>query len=210
MQSCLGKGAAVVYNGDAITGAILAGGKSSRMGQNKALMSLGGHRLIDRVAHVLADIFAELLLVTNSPEIYADLGVPMVSDVFPEKGSLGGIYSAVYHASAPYCFVVACDMPFLQAAVIRYLVAHIADHDVVIPDVYGERQPLHAVYSKTCLAPIRQRLDANRLKIIGFLPDVRVRIVTTGEMLPLDPELRTFQNLNTPAEFQATEQHLRS
>jgi molybdopterin-guanine dinucleotide biosynthesis protein A len=210
MQSCLGKGTAVVHNSDVITGAILAGGKSSRMGQNKALMSLGGHRLIDRVAHVLADIFAELLLVTNTPEIYADLGVPMVNDVFPEKGSLGGIYSAVYHAPTLYCFVVACDMPFLQAAVVRYLVDHIADHDVVIPDVHGEMQPLHAVYSKTCLAPIRQRLDANRLKIIGFLPDVRVRIVTTGEVLRLDPELHTFQNLNTPAEFQATEQRLRS
>ena len=200
----------MVHTGDTITGAILAGGKSSRMGQNKALMSLGGHRLIDRVVHVLADIFADLLLVTNTPEIYVDLGVPMVSDVFPEKGSLGGIYSAVYHASAPYCFVVACDMPFLQAAVIRSLVAHIADYDVVIPDVYGEMQPLHAVYSKTCLTPIRQRLDANRLKIIGFLPEVRVRVVTTGELLPLDPELRTFQNLNTLAEFQATEQRLQS
>jgi molybdopterin-guanine dinucleotide biosynthesis protein A len=210
MQSCLEKGTEVVHYGHAITGAILAGGQSSRMGQNKALMSLGGHRLIDRVVHVLEDIFAELLLVTNRPEIYADLGVRMVSDVFPEKGSLGGIYSAISHASTPYCFIVACDMPFLQAPVIRYLIEHIADHDVVIPDVYGEMQPLHAIYNKTCLAPIRQRLDANRLKIIGFLPDLRVRIVTRGEILPLDPALHTFQNLNTPEEFQAAEQHLRS
>jgi molybdopterin-guanine dinucleotide biosynthesis protein A len=200
----------MVHHGHAITGAILAGGQSSRMGQNKALMPLGGHRLIDRVVHVLEGIFAELLLVTNSPEIYAGLGVRMVSDVFPEKGSLGGIYSAIYHASAPYCFVVACDMPFLQAPVIRYLIEHITDHDVVIPDVYGEMQPLHAIYHKTCLAPIRQCLAADRLKIIGFLPDMRVRIVTTGEILPFDPALRTFQNLNTPEEFQAAEQHLRS
>jgi molybdopterin-guanine dinucleotide biosynthesis protein A len=178
------------------------------MGQNKALMSLGSSRLIDRVVHVLRDIFAELLLVTNSPESYADLGVPMVRDVFAEKGSLGGIYSAVYHAPAPRCFVVACDMPFLQATVIRYLINQMADHDVVMPDVHGEMQPLHAVYSKACLAPIRQRLDANRLKIIDFLPDVRVRVVTTGEMTPFDPELRTFQNLNTPTEFHAAEQRL--
>jgi molybdopterin-guanine dinucleotide biosynthesis protein A len=198
----------VVYDARAITGIILAGGKSSRMGQNKALMSLGGSRLIDRVVHVLRDIFAELLLVTNSPEIYADLGVPMVSDVFPEKGSLGGIYSAVYHVSAPRCFVVACDMPFLQAPVIRYLINQMADHDVVMPDVHGEMQPLHAVYSKACLAPMRQRLDANRLKITGFLPEVRVRVVIADEMTPFDPELRTFQNLNTPAEFHAAEQRL--
>jgi molybdopterin-guanine dinucleotide biosynthesis protein A len=180
------------------------------MGQNKALMPLGSHRLIDRVVYVLKDIFTELLLVTNSPGIYADLGVRMVSDVFPEKGSLGGIYSAIYHASAPYCFVVACDMPFLQAPVIRYLSESIAGHDVIIPDVYGEMQPLHAIYNKACLAPIRQRLEANRLKIIGFLPDVRVRVVTTGEILPFDPALRTFQNLNTPEEFHAAEQYLRS
>jgi molybdopterin-guanine dinucleotide biosynthesis protein A len=134
----------------------------------------------------------------------------MVSDVFPEKGALGGIYSAVYYASAPYCFVVACDMPFLQATVIRYLVEHITDHDVVIPDVYGEMQPLHAIYSKACLAPIRQRLDANRLKVVGFFPDVQVRIVTADEILLCDPALRTFQNLNTPEEFQAAEQRLPS
>ena len=204
----LERGESVVYDAQAITGIILAGGKSSRMGQNKALMSLGGRRLIDRVVHVLRDIFAELLLVTNRPEIYADLGVPMVNDVFPEKGSLGGIYSAVYHAPAPCCFVVACDMPFLQVSVIRYLIEQMADHDVVMPDVHGEMQPLHAVYGKVCLAPIRQRLDANRLKIVDFLPDVRVRVVTAGEMTPFDPELRTFQNLNTPAEFHAAEQRL--
>jgi molybdopterin-guanine dinucleotide biosynthesis protein A len=208
MQTLLEKGAGVVYHNHAISGAILAGGKSSRMGQNKAFMSLGGHRLIDRVVHVLKDIFAELFLVTNTPDLYADLGMPMVSDVFPEKGALGGIYSAVYHASAPYCFVVACDMPFLQATVIRYLVEHMADHDVVIPDVYGEMQPLHAIYNKACLTPIRQRLDANRLKVIGFFSDVQVRIVTADEILPYDPPLRTFQNLNTPEEFQAAEQRL--
>jgi molybdopterin-guanine dinucleotide biosynthesis protein A len=200
----------VLYDARTITGVILAGGKSSRMGQNKALMSLGGHRLIDRVVHVLRDIFADLLLVTNSPDIYADLEVPMVSDVFPEKGSLGGIYSAVVHAPALYCFVVACDMPFLQPSVIRYLVEQMVDNDVVIPDVHGEMQPLHAIYSKACLAPMRQRLDANRLKIIGFLSAVRVRIVSTGEMLALDPQLYTFQNLNTPEEFQAAEQRLPS
>ena len=204
----MGKGTEMMHHGQAISGAILAGGQSSRMGQNKALLRLGGDRLIDRVVHVLEGIFAELLLVTNSPEIYAHLGIRMVSDVFPQKGSLGGIYSAIYHASTPYCFVVACDMPFLQAPVIRYLSEHIADYDVVIPDVYGERQPLHAIYNKTCLAPIRQRLDANRLKIVGFLPDVRARVVTTDEILPLDPALRTFQNLNTPEEFQAAEQYL--
>jgi molybdopterin-guanine dinucleotide biosynthesis protein A len=189
-----------------ITGVILAGGKSSRMGQNKALLSLGGMRLIDRVVGTLREVFSGLLLVTNSPAVYADLGLPVVGDVFPDKGSLGGIYSAIYHAPTPYCFVVACDMPFLSAAVMRYLIEQIADYDVVMPDIHGEMQPLHAIYSKACIPPIRHCLEANRLRIVGFLPEVRVRTVTASDLQHLDPDLLAFQNLNTPEEFQAAAQ----
>ncbi len=187
----------------AVTGVILAGGKSTRMGQNKALMSIAGQRLVDRVVGVMQTVFAELLMVTNSPEVYADLGLPMAGDVYPKKGSLGGIYSAIYHAPTPYCFVVACDMPFLNAAVMRYMIAQIDTHDVVIPDVLGDMQPLHAIYGKRCAPPILHRLEAHRLKIIGFLPEVRVRTVTAEELRRFDPELLAFQNLNTPEEFQA-------
>jgi molybdopterin-guanine dinucleotide biosynthesis protein A len=191
-----------------ITGVILAGGKSSRMGQNKALMSLGGKRLVDRVVEVMRSVFDDLLMVTNTPEMYADLGIPMVRDVWPEKGSLGGVYSAIYHVATPYCLVVACDMPFLQTAVLRYLITQINDYDVVVPDVLGELQTLHAIYSKACLQPIERRLEANRLRIVGFFPDVRVRTVTGSELESYDPELLAFQNLNTPEEFQAAEQRL--
>jgi len=191
-----------------LTGVILAGGKSSRMGQNKALMSLGGKRLVDRVVEVMRSVFDDLLMVTNTPDVYADLGLPMVPDVWPEKGSLGGVYSAIYHVTTPYCLVVACDMPFLRAAVLHYLSTQMADYDVVVPDVLGELQTLHAIYSKACLQPIERRLEANRLRIIGFFPDVRVRTVTASELEPYDPELLAFQNLNTPEEFQAAEQRL--
>ncbi len=189
-----------------ITGVILAGGQSRRMGENKALMSLGGMRLIDRVVQVMREVCPQLLLVTNSPDVYAGLGLPMVGDVWPDKGSLGGIYSALYHAKTPYCLVVACDMPFLNAEVLRYLVAQKADYDVVIPDVAGEQQPLHAVYSQACSTPIAHRLEAHRLKITGFFPEVRVRTVTADELRPFDPALRAFQNLNTPEEFHAADQ----
>jgi len=189
---------------------ILAGGKSSRMGQNKALMSLGGKRLVDRAVEVMRSVFDDLLMVTNTPDVYADLGMPMVPDVWPEKGSLGGVYSAIYHVATPYCLVVACDMPFLRAAVLRYLITQMADYDVVVPDVLGELQTLHAIYSKACLQPIEHRLETNRLRIVGFFPDVRVRTVTASELEPYDPELLAFQNLNTPEEFQAAEQRLRA
>jgi molybdopterin-guanine dinucleotide biosynthesis protein A len=193
-----------------ITGVILAGGKSNRMGQNKALMSLGGKRLVDRVVEVMRSVFDDLLMVTNTPGVYADLDLPMVRDVWPEKGSLGGVYSAIYHVATPYCLVVACDMPFLQTAVLRYLITQINDYDVVVPDVLGELQTLHAIYSKACLQPIERRLEANRLRIVGFFPDVRVRTVTASELEPYDPALLAFQNLNTPEEFQAAEQRLRA
>jgi molybdopterin-guanine dinucleotide biosynthesis protein A len=194
----------------AVTGVILAGGKSSRMGQNKALMRLGGTRLVDRAVTVMHEVFSDLLMVTNTPEMYTGLGIPMVRDVWPDKGSLGGIYSAIYHVTTPYCLVVACDMPFLHAGVLRYLVTQIADYDVVIPDVLDELQTLHAIYSKTCLPPIERCLEANRLRIVGFLPEVRVRRVTASEIQPCDPELLAFQNLNTPEDFQAAEQRLRA
>jgi len=178
------------------------------MGQNKALMSLGGKRLVDRVVEVMRSVFDDLLMVTNTPDVYADLSVPMVRDVWPEKGSLGGVYSAIYHAATPYCLVVACDMPFLQAAMLRYLITQMADYDVVVPDVLGELQTLHAIYSKACLPPIERRLEMHRLRIVGFFPAVRVRTVTASELEPYDPALLAFQNLNTPEEFQAAEQWL--
>ena len=193
-----------------ITGVILAGGKSSRMGQNKALMLLGGKRLVDRVVEVMRSVFDDLLMVTNTPDVYADLGVPMMRDVWPEKGSLGGVYSAIYHVATPYCLVVACDMPFLRTAVLRYLITQMADYDVVVPDVLGELQTLHAIYSKACLQPIERCLEMNRLRIVGFFPEVRVRTITASELEPYDPALLAFQNLNTPEEFQAAEQRLRA
>jgi molybdopterin-guanine dinucleotide biosynthesis protein A len=173
------------------------------MGQNKALMQLGGERLVDRVVRTLRTSCDALLMVTNTPEVYADVGIRMVGDVWPGKGSLGGIYSALYHATTPYVLVVACDMPFLQPASLTYLIEQIGDHDVVIPEVLGEQQPLHAIYARTCLQPIKRRLEADRLRIVGFLPDVRVRTVTAAELQPFDPELLAFQNLNTPEEFEA-------
>ena len=186
---------------DDVTGVLLAGGNSRRMGRNKALMPLVGHRLVDRVLAVLRGIFDDLLMVTNSPDLYADLGVRMVPDLVAGKGALGGIHSAIHHAATPHCLVVACDMPFLNAAVLRYLVEQRAGYDVVVPSVHGRPQPLHAVYGKACLQPIARRLETDRLHVVGFFPQVRVREVTAEELADFDPEGLSFRNLNTPEEF---------
>ena len=193
---------------DGVTGVLLAGGGSRRMGRNKALMPLAGRRLVDRVLAVLGGVVDDLLMVTNSPELYADLGLRMVPDVVAGKGALGGIHSAIHHAAAPHCLVVACDMPFLNAGVLRYLVDQRADYDVVVPNAEGRPQPLHAVYGKACLQPIARRLETDRLHVVGFFPDVRVREVSAQELAVFDPEGLSFRNLNTPAEFAAAERRL--
>ena len=193
---------------DGVTGVLLAGGGSRRMGRNKALMPLAGRRLVDRVLAVLRGVVDDLLMVTNSPELYADLGLRMVPDVVAGKGALGGIHSAIHHAAAPHCLVVACDMPFLNAGVLRYLVDQRAGYDVVVPNAEGRPQPLHAVYGKACLQPIARRLETDRLHVVGFFPDVRVREVSARELAVFDPEGLSFRNLNTPAEFAAAERRL--
>ena len=159
-----------------VTGVIQAGGKSTRMGgQAKALMELGGRRIIDRVVDVVRAVTDDLLIVTNTPELYATLALPMVPDVFPDHGSLGGIYSGLKAASGEAAFTVACDMPFLMPEVAR------PRHR---PRRRGRRrrcrrsgeqwETLHACYSKTCLGPMESRLRAGRLKIVGFFDEVRV------------------------------------
>ena len=193
---------------DGVTGVLLAGGNSSRMGRNKALMPLAGRRLVDRALAVLAGLFDDLLMVTNSPDLYADLGIRMVPDLVTGKGALGGIHSAVHHAAAPHCLVVACDMPFLNAGVLRYLADQRSEYDVVVPNVSGRPQPLHAVYGKACLQPIARRLESDSLHVVGFFPDVRVREVTADELAAFDPEGLSFRNLNTPEEFADAERRL--
>ena len=186
---------------DGVTGVLLAGGNSRRMGRNKALMTLAGQRLVDRALAILRDLFDDLLMVTNSPDLYADLDVRMVPDLVTGKGALGGIHSAIHHAATPYCLVVACDMPFLNAGVLRYLVEQRLGYDVVVPTVHDRPQPLHAIYGKACLQPIARRLETDRLHVVGFFPDVQVREVTAEELAGFDPEGLSFRNLNTPEEF---------
>ncbi len=122
-----------------MTGVIQAGGKSTRMGgRPKALLELGGRRIVERVVAAVAPAVDGLLVVTNTPELYAFLGLPMVGDVYPDHGSLGGIYSGLRAAPGDAAFTVACDMPFLHPDVVRLVVARAGEGDVVIPRVGGQ------------------------------------------------------------------------
>jgi molybdopterin-guanine dinucleotide biosynthesis protein A len=186
-----------------VTGVVQAGGKSTRMGGTpKALVELGGRRLIERVVGVVREVVDDVLVVTNTPDLYRFLGLPMVPDVFPDHGSLGGIYSGLAAAPGDAAFTVACDMPFLRVAVARLVVERAGEADVVIPRAGDQLQTLHAVYGKACLAPMQARLRAGRLKIVGFFDEVRVLEVPEAEVARhADPAL-VFMNLNTPAELE--------
>jgi molybdopterin-guanine dinucleotide biosynthesis protein A len=185
-----------------ITGVIQAGGKSARMGgQPKALLELGGRRIIDRVVDVVRAVVDDLLIVTNTPELYAGLGLPMVADVFPDHGSLGGIYSGLKAAPGEAAFTVACDMPFLLPEVARLVTSRADRADVVLPRVGGQFETLHACYAKSCLAPMESRLRAGQLKIIGFFGDVRVLEIAEAEVARFRAPEVVFMNINTPEEL---------
>ena len=186
-----------------VTGVIQAGGKSTRMGgRPKALLELGGRRIIERVLDVVAAVTDDVLLVTNTPELYASLGVRMVGDVFPDHGSLGGIYSGLAAASGDAAFTVACDMPFLVREVAHLVIDRAAEADVVIPRVGGQWETLHACYARACLPAIEARLRAGRLKIAGVFDDVRVLAIGEEEVSRHRPPHIVFMNVNTPEELE--------
>lgn len=185
-----------------VTGIILAGGKSSRMGRNKALLDFGGRSIIEHTADLFKSIFPEVILVTNTPEEYANLGIKTVTDIFPGKGSLGGIYTGLFHSSHDYSFIASCDMPFLRRELIEFLISLKDGYDVVVPRLKDGHEPLHALYSKKSLKQIEMMINKGDLRIIGFYPEVSVREVSEEELAPFNPEPSSFININTPEEYE--------
>ena len=191
-----------------VTGIILAGGKSRRMGRDKAFLPFGKGQLIERVIEVIRQVTADVILITNTPEQYQRFGLPMFADVIAEAGSLGGIYTGLVSAKTPYSLCLACDMPFVTPKFLRFLGATAVEADVVIPRNAEDFQPLCAVYSQACREPIRQKIEAGRLKITGFFDQVRVRVIE-GELLArYDPHNVMFFNANTPEEYATAQQML--
>jgi molybdopterin-guanine dinucleotide biosynthesis protein A len=185
-----------------VTGVIQAGGKSTRMGgEPKALLELGGRRIIERVLDAVSPVVDDVLIVTNTPELYGFLGLPMVADVYPDHGSLGGIFTGLAAAPGDAAFTVACDMPFVHADVVRLVVARAADGDVVIPRVGDQLETLHALYGKVCLPHIEARLRAGQLRIVGFLGEVRVVEIAEADVARHRAPAVAFMNVNTPAEL---------
>ena len=189
-----------------ITGVILAGGKNLRMGKNKAFLEVNGERIIDRTRNLFLELFDEVLLVTNSLPAYLDLNLRMVADLYAGKGALGGIYAGLFHASHSHGFVAACDMPFLNKDLIRHLIGLAPGYDIVIPKTGDGLQPLHAIYSRKCLPFMEELIQKDDLKIIDFFHRVKKKEILTEEIIPFDPNLASFLNVNTPEDLARVKQ----
>jgi molybdopterin-guanine dinucleotide biosynthesis protein A len=184
-----------------MTGVILAGGESTRMGKNKAFIEINGKRIIDRTVSLFREVFDDVLLVTNTPLDYIELKVRIVTDLVSGKGSLGGIYTGLFFSSSPKAFFVGCDMPFLDRRVIQYFLGLAQTADIVVQRTKDYWQPLHAIYPRTLLKPIERLLQQGELKIIKTYQGMRVREVTGEELKRFDPDLHTLSNFNTPEEL---------
>lgn len=185
---------------------ILAGGRNTRMdGRNKAFLEVGGKTILDRLIETLQLFFTEILLVTRSPELYAQRPVRIVQDIYPARASLTGVHAGLAHAMADYAFVVPCDTPFLKPELIRMLLAEIEPGvDVVVPMVNDYYEPLCAIYSKRCLAPIEAQLDRGDYKISRIFDQVRLKTIPLEKVKAADARMDSFFNVNTPAALKAS------
>ena len=191
-----------------VTVVIQAGGRSSRMGQDKGLVLLAGRALVEHVLARVDGLGDEVLITTNNPAGYAYLGMPLASDATPGAGALPGLQTALQAAHGDHVLVVACDMPFLNRPLLAHLLSLAPQADVVVPQWADRYQTLHAVYARRpCLAAVTQALAAGEKRLISFYPQVQVRAVTAAEVAEFDPAGRTFFNVNTPDDLAEARRH---
>lgn len=181
-----------------MTAIILAGGKSSRMGYDKAFAELGGAPLIEKQVDLLRGIFKKIIIVTNTPEKYKLSKVKTVKDIIPGFGPLSGIYSGLIASRSLHNFIVACDMPFINTGLIEYMHKKAAGYDVVIPKVKNKYEPLFCIYSQSCLKYIKALFEKKSLRIISFFPQVKVKKITAREISRFSRPEKIFVNINTP------------
>ena len=181
-----------------VTGIILSGGKSLRMGEDKAFISVGGIPIIQRIQETFEKIFSEILIVANDKDRYRHLGLPVYPDLIPRRGALGGIYTGLFYATRPYAFFVASDMPFVRESVVRYLISRIEGEDALVPRTIDGLHPLHAIYSKNCLGAVKEVLDEGGFRVIDFFPRVNTKVIEEADFRGLDPMRESLINVNTP------------
>ena len=180
---------------------VLAGGKGLRLGRDKALEVVDNRNLLQRVLSQLSSFSNDIIIVTakdkSLSQFTGNSGFRIVADTYPGKGALVGMGTGLAASNSLYNLVVACDMPFLNQALLRYMIGLSAGFDLVVPRLGDLVEPLHAVYSKSCLAPIERLLKQGNLKVNALFDLVKVRYVETEEIDRFDPQHLSFFNINT-------------
>ena len=188
-----------------VTGIVLAGGASRRMGRDKAFLTLGGRSLIQIVIDHLAKVCAEVLVVASDMRPYAGIGTRLVTDRYRQVGVLGGLHAGLSAARGELALVVGCDMPFLDPALLRAFIGWAHGFDAVVLKRGEYVEPLHASYRRTCLPAITAAIRDNNRRVVSFFPHVRTRFVTAEQIAAIDPAFRSFRNINTPADWEAVQ-----
>lgn len=191
-----------------LTVIIQAGGESRRMGQDKALIPFLGKPLISRVIERISTIADEIVVTTNRPEDLSFLGLPTFQDIYPGRGALGGLFTALSAASQPLAAVIACDMPFVDPELIRIEVDLLIEKqvDAVVPHTGDGVEPFHAVYRPiTCLPHIQKAIEKEKWRADAWFSEANIYLMRLEEIRRYDPEMMSFSNVNTPEELQAAE-----
>ena len=184
-----------------LSAAILAGGKSRRMGRNKALLPWGGKPLIAHVYKTLQPLFEDIFLVTDEPGLFDFLPCPKIADRVPGKGPISGVDAALRHSNNPYVFVVGCDTPFLSHSLLELLAGKTEETDLVIPCGPHGPEPLCAVYGKGCLPLIEESMRKGDFSLMALIGRLRTRNIPAEEVAEVDPDFHSFRNINTPDDF---------
>jgi len=190
------------------TGVILSGGLASRYdGTEKALLRVGGTRLLDRIYAIYTKLFEEIILVTNTPQKFLEWDLLIVPDLYPIRSSLTGIHAGLFFMTNPFAFISACDTPFLKKEVVETVIAKIEPEiDIVMPETSAGLEPLCAAYSKRCLEPAQQHLEQEKLKIIKTFRKSRIKTISEKVLRKKDPDLLSFFNINAPDDLKRAEE----
>jgi molybdenum cofactor guanylyltransferase len=183
---------------------ILSGGKSSRMGTNKALLKINEKTNIERIVAQLKRIFDDIILVTNDPETYGFLNVRITSDHYPGKGPLAGLHAGLVASRFEKNLIVACDMPFISADLASVLVNHVENYDAVIPVINGRKHPLFSVFKKNTITRIEESIGNDDLRMQGFLDYLHVLYMTEKDLTEYSEDSlgRIFYNMNNLDEYE--------
>jgi molybdopterin-guanine dinucleotide biosynthesis protein A len=171
-------------------------------GVKKALLEVGGRPIVQRVVDTLSQVLSRIIIITNTPRDFAFLNLPTFRDLIPGCGSLGGLYTGLSACGGRSGLLVACDMPFLNAEIIRYMLELAHQADIVVPRIHGKLEPMHAIYSPSCIPHILELLTKSNLKILDFIESVDVLEIPETEIVRFDPELRFIMNVNSPSDLE--------